>query len=159
MLSPAQCEAEGSSSRFISPCEFINQTHKALIESGEPVATNCANQEDVFRTSLMVAIDGKNCVYLTLKDEKEINGQIIGQQIGWKISFRLKFDLFLQSGQTLSTIMDILNIICINCEDSDRLLIQTTNNNATHYDLRFQFYNKNSDFSSSDFSSLRFRYF
>ena len=82
----------------------------------------------------MVAIDGKICVYLTLKDEKEINGQIIGQQIGWKISFRLKFDLFLQSGQTLSTIMDILNIICINCEDSDRLLVQTTNNNATHYD-------------------------
>ena len=60
MLNPAQCEADGSSSRFISPCEFINQTHKALIESGEPVATNCANQEDVLERLLWLLLTAKS---------------------------------------------------------------------------------------------------
>ena len=92
LLNPAQCETDGSTSSFIRPCSFINETHETLTSSTAPVAANCADEDEVLKTLRMVALDGNNCKYLTLRDETQINGQVIGQQVCWKINLRLKFN-------------------------------------------------------------------
>ena len=122
---PSSCDANGNTSRFSRLCIFKNQSNE--IESSVPSLTNCADEADIVRRSRAVMLDPDPfCGYLTLRDENEINGQVIGQHALLRVLSKLKFDLFLKPGSETNSVQDIINIVCSSCENNqEKIKIQT----------------------------------